>query len=345
MKKHILILSFFICFALSLSSKERVLLVGIGDYPPVSGWQIISSKNDVELLKGVLPKEAIITTLVNQAATHEGIIQAIGNLIDASQPGDTVLIHFSCHGQQMLMEGMNDEPDYLDESLVPYDAFMKKSSNYHGENHLKDDELGEYLTNLRKKVGSSGLVIVTLDACYSDSMNRDAKNDSQTKYRGGADIFGANSITKEELEEIVRNRKTSDSLEIEKFEDAADIVMLSACKSYQRNMETVQGGTGYGSLSYAMYIGFNTYPLNRGDIKAWLDCVLKEMNNLAFTQTPQVRSTLPIELPPVTPPSSQSSPSPTFNTLVGIIIAVIVLVIVVSFLLWKMSTRKSHRKR
>lgn len=343
MKKLILILSFFICFALSLSSKERVLLVGIGDYPQESGWRKISSENDVELLKGVLPKEAVITTLVNQAATHEGIIRAIRNLIDTSQPGDTVLIHFSCHGQQMLMEGINDEPDYLDEALVPYDAFMKKSSNYHGENHLKDDELGEHLTNLRKKVGPSGLVVVTIDACYSDSMDRGDSHSDDVIYRGGGGIFGSNEISDDSLAVIEKNRKKLDTTEIPRIKGASNILILSACKSFQKNREIKEKGIGYGSLSYAVYIGFIKNPFTNVDIKDWLNCVKTEMSNIAYTQTPQVRTTLDISNlhPNANPEIEHQDNTFTLYYIIAAIIAFILITIVLLFL-WKKSSRKNR---
>ena len=63
--------------------------------------------------------------------------------------------------------------DGFDEALVPYDAssFYTKDK-YKGENHLIDDELGQLLHRLRQKVGNTGDIIVTIDACHSGTATR-----------------------------------------------------------------------------------------------------------------------------------------------------------------------------
>ena len=42
------------------------------------------------------------------------------------------------------MDDNGDEEDGLDEALIPYDAqFWYAPGEYEGQNHLRDDELGE----------------------------------------------------------------------------------------------------------------------------------------------------------------------------------------------------------
>lgn len=330
-----LILLLFV--VLSVSSKQRAILIGIGEYPVNSGWHKISSENDVALLKQVMGKDYIITSLENQSATKSGIIRTLDKLISESQPNDTVFIHFSCHGQQVLTD-KKDEPDHLDEALIPYDAQAKENPSYHGEKHLLDDEFGELITKLRKKIGPSGLVIITLDACYSDSMDKGNTHTNKTIYRGGAGIFGKESITNDSLAILEKSRANIDTIGVIKIAGASDIVIISACKSYQKNMEIVEGGKGYGSLSFAIYEAFCKGTSPKTDISGWVSSICAVMKERAYIQDPQIRSTIEgllskrdgdEELPP------NESDSNTIATIPFMSLIIICLSLIVILVIWK----------
>ena len=206
MKYLTLILLLFLGTTVAMA-QNKALLIGVGSYEPSTGWKSIGSCNDVDILKQSLPTSFRITTLTNEKATYKNIV-----MITNCKQGDTVLIHFSGHGQQMLTDDEN-EPDCLDEALVPYDAPMLKSKTYNGERHLADNQVGVFIENLRKKVGENGLVVVSIDACFSDSMNRDGDDDSCNDtigYRGGADFFGSNTISQDSINSIYNKRKILD---------------------------------------------------------------------------------------------------------------------------------------
>src|SRR6185436_1140739 len=66
-----------------------------------------------------------------------------------------------------------DETDGYDEALVPYDAGMRFDPvTNNGSHHLRDDELGDKLRQLRKKIGNTGSLLVLLDACHSGTATR-----------------------------------------------------------------------------------------------------------------------------------------------------------------------------
>lgn len=276
-------------------SEKRALLIGVGHYPHNSGWQEISSDHDIDLLKRMLSTYDL-HELLDKNATHENIKKAFASLQNRIHTGDTVLIHFSCHGQQMLPLNDSEEIDKLDEALVPYDANSTQSNKYDGRNHLRDDEMNKLLYSLRKKAGAKGLVLLTIDACFSDSMNKGIqRNKKQDKYRGGANIFGADAISKDSLEVLLTHR-TKEEPEISlKKQGLADILILSACKSFQRNKEVVIDGIGYGSLSYAMYSSYKVFGIS--DLYKWLNGIYDQMQKIAFTQTPQIRTTLNYSFP------------------------------------------------
>lgn len=319
------------------SSAQRALLIGVGNYPANSGWHRISSENDIALLKQVMGKNYIVSTLENQNATKSGIVNAFNKLIKESFPGDTVFIHFSCHGQQVL-SNKKDEPDHLDEAIVPYDAYAKESQSYHGENHLLDDDLGQMVTTLREKIGSSGLVIITVDACYSDSMNKGVTITDKTIYRGGAGIFGTESIADDSLAILQENRTKIDSIGVMDIPGASDVIFISACKSFQKNMEIVEDGKGYGSLSFAIYEAFRKGNSPKADIFEWVNSILSVMGNRAYTQDPQIRSTIPC-LPPSSDPEGECGEEDGGNDSKGLatlsLVALFVISLILGLIIWK----------
>ena len=284
----ILLLTIICC---SCFAKNKALLIGVGKYQVNSGWRDISSSNDLALLKRALPSSFEIQVLENNQATYESIQNALKSLVSHAAEGDTVYFHFSGHGQQMIAEDLS-EPDDLDEALVPYDAPNKKTSAYTGTKHLRDNELGKYVEDLRKRVGEKGLVIVCIDACYSDSMNKGEKEEETDSviYRGGSDIFGIEDLSPTEVTAINKKRMTDDDMMVEKEPGSSDIIVLSACKSFQRNREIVKNGVGYGPLSYAIAESFKGK--QNINVKEWLDELLVVMHREAYSQTPVLRTTI-----------------------------------------------------
>lgn len=339
--KKFLLLCLCIIQCLSSFSEKRALVIGVGHYPKDSGWQEISSANDIDLLKEMLSSYDL-QILLDKDATHENIKKSIISLCTKTHEGDTILIHFSCHGQQMLPVNDNEEIDNLDEALVPYDAYSTKTQTYDGKNHLRDDEMKDFLSSIRMAAGTNGLVLLTIDACFSDSMDKGSKKD-KTKYRGGASIFGANDLSSEKLQHLLDLRTVEEAETPLKKQGIADLLILSACKSFQRNREVIIGGKGYGSLSYAMYSSYKNFGMT--DLYRWLDGIYDEMQEIAFTQTPKVRTTLeysfPIEQssPKEAPIEPEEEANDDLNPKTIVILSIVGLLILV--LIWTRLRKKS----
>ena len=341
--KRLIIHIFLSMLCFTAFATNKAILIGIGEYPKYTGWKTISSKNDIDLLQKALPSTYTIRTLINGEATHQNVVKTLKDITKQSLQGDTVFIHFSCHGQQMITND-SDEPDHLDEALIPFDASQTKSRDYDGHNHLTDNELGALLNSLRKKVGRKGLVIVTIDACFSDSMNKGDKKteDDGVIYRGGADIFGSNEISSDSLNSIRAIRAKADEFTVESMEDGSDIIILSACKSFQKNREVKIDGIGYGSLSYSMAQSFETHCFN--NIKEWIETVYKHMSINAYTQEPQLRTTLNISVDEKTPPpppltSCEGHANNWMRHPVIIAVALLLALIIFGYI-WKRTIRK-----
>lgn len=142
---------------------KRALLIGINDYKAVPGLQ--GSVNDVQTMRQILMTrwgfpEANIKVLTDQAATREGILAALEELVSTAGPHDTVYLHYSGHGSEV--EDLNgDEASGLDQTIVPQDG---RSGTVRD---IIDDELAAIIARLR-----AGTALIVLDSCHSGTATR-----------------------------------------------------------------------------------------------------------------------------------------------------------------------------
>ena len=254
---------------------KTALLVGISEYSKNnieandSVWSNIHGTNDVELLVPTLTRQDFsITTLRNKEATAIKIRKTIKKFTSFCHEGDLVYIHFSCHGQPV--EDLNgDEPEGWDEALVPIDAQKTYQKGvYEGKNHIIDDELNEYLREIRTKVGKNGFVYVVVDACHAGSSYRGDEEEVITRGTNR----GFSPMNKPFVPKIDKRGK----IEIEHSETMSDICILEACRSYQVNSEIQEDGVYYGSLSY--YVNQVLQKVELGKDVIWTNKVSRLMN-------------------------------------------------------------------
>lgn len=302
--RHALAILFFLTLTSQLPARNKAVLIGIANYPDTSGWQKLSSRNDIQLLKNTFPPDWEIWILEDEKATRNGIVSLLESIAEHTRPGDTVFIHFSGHGQQMIpIEDNGSEPDFLDEALVPFDALQQYTPSYHGENHLRDDEFASLVTKIRSKAGRQGFVMVSLDACHSDSMQKgedDSAPSNEIIYRGSAEIFGKNVTEKD-----IKKRYTRDTSRITAT-DKADVVFLSACQAHSQNQEIKIDDTGYGSLSYAMARALEQHGFSNMD--TLLNKVVFAMDQLVPYQYPGIRTSFNYQRPKLNKKSARPAP-------------------------------------
>ncbi len=177
------------------TGRKLALIIAVAKYPRSSGYQKLSSDNDVPLIRAALTRQGFdssgIRVLVDSQATRAGILQALDALVADARPGDVVVVHYSGHGHQMTDDN-GDEVDGLDELWVPYDARSDVDpATYKGEYHIKDDQLEPILQRLRQQVSPGGNVVVFIDACHSGSATRSAM-----PVRGGLPPIGKPASTR-----------------------------------------------------------------------------------------------------------------------------------------------------
>lgn len=230
--------------SVGLAQQKRAFLVGISRYDTALTsyqWNNINGVEDINLLIPVLSAQGFsINTLLDNDATYDHIVSQLSQFTTNTKKGDIVYLHFSTHGQPVEdIDG--DEEDGWDESIVPIDAYkLYKKGRYEGDKHLTDDKLNKYIKKLRERIGSTGFLYVTIDACHAGTSSR--ANDETI--RGTNVGFTFNSkIFKPSL-----NKKSH--YRIDASDKLANVLFLEACRPDQVNKEIKIDGKRYGPLSY-----------------------------------------------------------------------------------------------
>lgn len=226
------------CVLPSEAKTRRAVVIGLGEQLDKS-WIKINGDKDVPLVVSMLKANGFgdIATLTNKKATKAGIINAFNSLINRSQKGDIIYIQFSGHGQ--MMTDMNgDERDGFDEAWIPYDAYLKYCSKDKGEKHLSDDEIAQYLSKLRSKIGSEGAIAVVVDACHSGDSTRDLCENDSVVVRGV------------DVDFVIPGKRTGSSVRTPE-----SWLTLSACQDFQLNQEY----NGVGKLTHIFANNWRDY--------------------------------------------------------------------------------------
>jgi hypothetical protein len=160
--------------------QKRALLIGIDKYPNLLAFcqangmpgacQLNGCAPDAQLMASVLRDKfgfpaANVNLLLNEQATQATILTAMQNLLDATGPDDVVVFHYSGHGSQATTTA-HDDPDGLDETIVPSDSGRGNMPN----KDIRDNQIYDWLNKLAAK---THFITVIVDACHSGSVTRD----------------------------------------------------------------------------------------------------------------------------------------------------------------------------
>jgi metacaspase-1 len=146
---------------------RRALLIGINyighDQGVLSGCQN-DVKNMVEYIKDVHGfSDENITILMDdgehEMPTKENMMAAYAKIVEDSEPGDAILLHYSGHGARVKDDDRGEESDGHDETLVPVD--------YESAGVIRDDEL---FATIIKPLKSDVCLTAIMDCCHSGSV-------------------------------------------------------------------------------------------------------------------------------------------------------------------------------
>lgn len=285
-----LILAFVFSLIATAQAEKKALIIAIGAYDKAAtGWSPISSANDVPLVtaalesQGFLPQNIVV--LQDEAATKLAIVAALNALAQNTKAGDVIVVHYSGHGQQ-ITDDNGDEVDGLDEAIVPVDAHANYQKGiYEGENHLRDDELGKILDNIRKKAGKKGSVLLIMDSCHSGTASR-----GYAVARGAANAF---EVPQSGLANQSNANYEPEALGLFGFDaneslNRAPLVCIYGASAHELNYETkTKDGVGVGSLSLAFSDAFASAKSNQS-YEELFDQIKLKMSVLAPRQSPQL---------------------------------------------------------
>jgi len=255
---------------------KRALVIGLGEQIDKC-WSKINGDKDIPIIKEMLLNTGYwkknIVTLETKQETKQGIMAAFDNFSKKCNRNDVIYIHFSGHGQRVTdVDG--DEKDGWDESWIPYDAYRDYCTQDRGEKHLIDDEIYQFLFEIRGKIGPNGKLLVVADACHSGGSSYSFINYSLE------DISPDNEIYKDV---VVRGISTPFKIPFrsvsKKIKKPEQWLMLSACKSYEFNQELSKPCAGI--LSYALYLASKSGRIEMRKIEDFIN-----KNKGPYPQTP-----------------------------------------------------------
>ncbi len=151
---------------------RRALLVGIDTYPNLPKQPLQGCTTDVRNMRDALIRYAgfadeDIRVLLNEHATHDGIVAAFREHLVAKASGALVVFYFSGHGSA-TMDVNGDERahagyDWWDETLIPYDS--RNGSGPEAVYDITDDEFQALLFELYRTNVQHAAVL--MDSCGS----------------------------------------------------------------------------------------------------------------------------------------------------------------------------------
>ncbi|WP_157585735.1 caspase family protein [Runella zeae] len=241
---------FFHIVTVSAQPTKHALIIAIGNYDPATtGWPKLASLNDVPLIQTVLQQQGFMSQHITvvQDVDATGILTAFQKLIESVQNGDIAVLHYSGHGVQ-LQDDNGDEPDQLDEALVPLGAAYKPEE-LNTNHYIRDDVLGKQIALLRHKLGPKGHLLLFLDSCHSGAGTRG----NGTARGGFPPLVKSNysptippaNPSQSLVDNPVASRGAGD-------EELAKFVVFAGASSNENNFETTANGKPVGSLSFSI---------------------------------------------------------------------------------------------
>jgi len=214
------------------------LIIGINDYtylPPPPKGDLLYCEDDASSIHSSLIengwKTEELTLLLGSNATKTNINNILIDRINQANENDFIFVFFSGHGCR-ISDADGDEPDGLDEALVPVDYQPANSSPL-----ITDDELSFIFSACGTEKG-----IFIIDACHSGGVIN--KSLAGTNIR----VKSIDSITP-------KGSGGSGDLTITNFP------VMTACSQNEYSYET--GAFGHGVFSYFLLEGFQNLKADR----------------------------------------------------------------------------------
>jgi metacaspase-1 len=273
---------------------KHAIIIANSVYKAETGWRNLGAANDIKIISEALYERGFLKQNMHifeqQTKTEmQSVLQKY--LIDNVSKGDIIYLHFSGHGQQIATLTPSDEPDGLDETLVPIDApsgnkILKNGlpQPYDYSKHFRDKELKEFLQSSSKKLGENGNIFVVIDACHSGGATRSASQ--LPPHRGSSNPNVPEGWVAPKYPSMPTFNVHNTSAK------GAPIAVFSASGAHELNFEhRISKDSTVGSLSFALAQSLLTVPSN-ASYQQLFDEVVVHMGRIANRQTPQAEGVL-----------------------------------------------------
>lgn len=248
---------------------SKALLIGINRYR-LPGNNLRGCVNDVNDMKfslmrfrGMADKD--IKIIVDGGATKKGILDGLQWLV--TQPDKSLILHYSGHGTQVY-DASGDEPDKLDEAIVPSDTMDQNGL-------ITDDVLATYI----RKVPAGTSFSFISDSCHSGTVNRNL-------------VLG---YRKHKFMRVPGTAKPKHYVKpVRKLGRVLNVVpmnlLLSGCRDDQTSADAEFGGKANGALTYFLLASLRANP--QGTWKAIHAATVANLVRNGFDQVPQLSGPL-----------------------------------------------------
>jgi hypothetical protein len=227
---------------------KRALLIGIDEYAYVQSLN--GCVNDIEAVAAVLTERyefdpAHVRRLTSAPDnTREGILTALGQLIEQTQGDDVCVVYYAGHGSQ-APDVDGDEDDGLDETIVPSDSGR---GNYEVRD-IVDDELHSHIVALAERTPHATFIF---DSCHSGSVDRELRLLVEFGTPPGEPVPRAirRASTAPTDRYIYPTSAPDGERSATGLMRQGDYLMIGGCRDPQTSKETVIDGATHGVLSY-----------------------------------------------------------------------------------------------
>ena len=307
--------------SVSRTPNRRALLIGINNYPDPSNV-LEGCVNDVFLMSSVLQESGFdpedIRIVLNDRATTDGIMERLHWLLDGVQDKDERVLFYSGHGAQIPGYNVKEEPDHVDECLVPHDF------DWSPARAIRDKQFCEMYSQL-----PYGCYFVAMfDCCHSGGLTRDGGprirgltppddirhralrwnqyekmwvprdfpvlNPSLAEKKIGAEYLGRNGATRRLGRAMTLRTRPNDEFDKTRKELGHHgpylPILLEACQEQQLSYEYRDGATSYGAYTFCMAKALREHREQGVNLsfRELNDHVTKKLQRLKYNQTPNL---------------------------------------------------------
>lgn len=252
---------------------KNALCIGINDYPGTDS-DLSGCVNDAHDWAAALQEFGFnVSTLIDEQATREAMVGALGDLIGNAQSGETIVLTYSGHGT-WLEDTDGDEPDARDEALCPWDITTAGP--------LLDDDIRKLFDTRAPGVR----LLLISDSCHSGSVTRGNESDLDANAPRARFLPPAAWMKPEALPGVPR----SSSLTLEGgLRRVGGDLLLAGCRDDQYSWDTSFAGRANGAFTF-----YALKTLKQNEPKTydqWFAAIRQYLPSTRLPQEPQIFGT------------------------------------------------------